>query len=218
VLLSGSTATRTIEISNTGSAYLGGLSFSITGPHCGDFSIPPPSSAPMAPGAKTTFAILRDGVGTGTRSTALHISSSDSDERPFDINLTARVLAPTGDDDGDGLSNAYEMNLSANPLFNPGGETFNPLFDSRAQLTVLRNNGLYTTSDVQALNMDVPLLEKLPGTNQFRLIFGIQKSTDLSAFTSFPLSTPQSTINAEGKLEFPFTVPDTASFFRVQSP
>jgi hypothetical protein len=218
VLLSGRTAKRTIEISNIGSAPLGGLSFSITGANAGDYSIPPPSSAPLTPGGKSTFNITLNATTAGTRTATLHIASSDSDENPFDITLTARVLAPNGDDDNDGITNAQEMALSQNPLFSSNPQAFNPLFSSTDQRTFLRDNGFYLASDVQALNMDVPLLQKLPGTNQFKLIFGLEKSTDLTHFSPFPLTAPQSTINAEGKLEFLFTVPDTASFFRVQAP
>lgn len=93
----------------------------------------------------------------------------------------------------------------------------NPLHDCN-RLAFFRDNSLFLASDVEALNMDVPLLQKLPGSNQFKLTFGVQKSTDLLHFDAFPLSAPQSTINAEGKLEFLFTVPDSASFFRVQAP
>jgi hypothetical protein len=80
---------------------------------------------------------------------------------------------------------------------------------------------LYTLSQVQALNVGVPLLTKNAGTGTFKLTIGVQKSTTLQpgSFLDFPMSGTGVTtvINAQGKLEFQFTVPDSAAFFRVQS-
>lgn len=217
VVLAGSTATRPIVIGNIGTDNLAGLSFSITGPNSSDFSIPPPSSAPMSPGMKTSFAILLNAGGSGNCDATLHITSNDSDENTYDIQLTARVLTPNADDDGDGLTNAQEIHLSSNPLFSQPSEAFNPLFDSSSDITFLRDNGLYRTSDVQALNVDVPLLTRNPATGEFKLTFGLEKSTNLTNFAPFPMSAPQSTINTQGKLEYLFTSPDSASFYRVQA-
>jgi len=47
----------------------------------------------------------------------------------------------------------------------------------------------------------------------------VEKSTTLapSSFTPFPMTAPQTTINGTGKLEFIFTVPDNAAFFKVEA-
>ena len=69
--------------------------------------------------------------------------------------------------------------------------------------------------------MSVPLLQKNPTTGVFTLTIGAQKSTTLlpGSFNPFPMNTPgfTTTINGAGKLEFQFTVPDRAAFFRLQS-
>ena len=65
--------------------------------------------------------------------------------------------------------------------------------------------------------MGAPLLMKDPGTGQFKLTIGVQKSTNLFDFSPFPMTAPQTLINRQGKLEFQFTVPDDAAFFRLES-
>jgi hypothetical protein len=58
-----------------------------------------------------------------------------------------------------------------------------------------------------------------PGTNQFRLTIGVQKSKTLlpNSFQTFPMSAPQTSINGQGKLEFLFSDPDDAALFRLES-
>ena len=77
--------------------------------------------------------------------------------------------------------------------------------------------GLYTQAQVQALNVGVPLLTRNPATGMFKLTLGIEKSAKLMDFVPFPLTAPATTINAQGKLEFEFTSPDDAAFFRVHA-
>jgi len=77
--------------------------------------------------------------------------------------------------------------------------------------------GLYTTSQIQALNVGTPLLARDPLSGLFTLTIGVQKSTNLVNFSPFPLAAPQTTINPQGELEFQFTVPDKAAFFRLES-
>ena len=111
------------------------------------------------------------------------------------------------------------MNIQNNPLYSEVKlGTQNPLHDDTDRLAFFRDNGLYLASDVHALNMDVQVLEKTPGTNQFKFILGLRKSTNLTRFDPFPFNESQITINPQGKLEFEFTSPDNASFFRIQSP
>jgi hypothetical protein len=77
--------------------------------------------------------------------------------------------------------------------------------------------GFYTTSQVQALNIDVPLIQRNQSTGLFKLTIGIQKSTNLMLFNPFPFTALGTTINAQGKIEFQFTVPDNAAFFRLEA-
>jgi hypothetical protein len=77
--------------------------------------------------------------------------------------------------------------------------------------------GLYTTSQVQALNVNTPLLAKDSLSGLFKLTLGLQKSTNLVDFSPFPMTTPQTTINGQGELEFQFGAPDNTAFFRLQA-
>jgi hypothetical protein len=45
----------------------------------------------------------------------------------------------------------------------------------------------------------------------------VEKATDLLNFFPFPMTAPPTTINGEGKLEFQFSAPDNAAFFRLES-
>ena len=69
--------------------------------------------------------------------------------------------------------------------------------------------------------MGVPLLQKNPTTGLFILTIGVEKSTTLlpGSFNPFPMNTPgfTTTISGAGKLEFQFTAPDNAAFFRLQA-
>jgi len=78
---------------------------------------------------------------------------------------------------------------------------------------------LYTLSQVQAINVGTPLLKKNSTTGTFTLTIGVEKSTDLSLFNPFPMTGlgTSTIINGAGKLEFQFTVPDNAAFFKVQA-
>ena len=54
-------------------------------------------AASLTPGNSTTFTVTYTPSATGIRTAALHIASNDSDENPFDINLTGVGSAPTFD-------------------------------------------------------------------------------------------------------------------------
>jgi hypothetical protein len=62
-----------------------------------------------------------------------------------------------------------------------------------------------------------PLIQRNPMTGAFTLTLGIEKSTDLTHFSPFPMTLPQMQINGEGKAEFRFSVPDDAAFFKVSA-
>jgi hypothetical protein len=69
--------------------------------------------------------------------------------------------------------------------------------------------GLFNPSQVQALNVGVPLIQRDPATGVIKLTIGVKETTDLSLpFTDFPMNAPgtDTFINPQGKLEFEFTV------------
>lgn len=88
----------------------------------------------------------------------------------------------------------------------------------RTQVTDSPNNyGLYRLNQVQALNVGTPLLTKDPVSGKFKLTIGVNKSTDLTTFVAFPFTSGEATINTLGEMEFQFTSPDNAAFFRLES-
>jgi T5SS/PEP-CTERM-associated repeat protein len=220
VEISPNTISRGFDIRNTGVANLTGLSITIDGPDAALFSVTTSPTAPVAPNSGTTFTVRFAPTSTGVKTATLHITNNDVDENPFDITLNGFSPPFTQDSDGDGLNDASELLLAplgfdlqvsqtnlVNLLFsNLGGATSN-----------LNNAGFFTQSQLQALNVDTPLLARDPFTGRFKLTIGVEKATLLTNFFPFPMSAPQTIINAEGKLEFEFSSPENAGFFRLEA-
>jgi len=114
---------------------------------------------------------------------------------------------------GGGLNDASEL------LMAPLG--FNFQAGQSSLVNTLFNNasgaGLFTQSQIQALNVNAPLLAKAPDTGLFTLTIGLEKAAQPTNFFPFPMTAPRTIINAEGKLEFQFGAPDDAAFFRLES-
>lgn len=88
----------------------------------------------------------------------------------------------------------------------------------RTQVTDSPNSyGLYRLNQVQALNVGAPMLTKDPVSGKFKLTIGVKKSTNLTTFVAFPFTSGEATINALGEMEFQFTSPDNAAFFRLET-
>ncbi|MBP7951578.1 MAG: choice-of-anchor D domain-containing protein [Verrucomicrobiales bacterium] len=211
----GTNTSRTFTILNIGNTPLTGLGITLDGAGASSFSITASPVAPVpGPNGSTTFTVLFAATTGGVKSASLHIASNDADEAPFDIALTGRRLSFIEDGDGDGLNDASEFNLAALG------------FDWQLNQTALVNtyyanangSGLYTPAQVQALHVGVPIIQRNAATGVFTLTIGVEKSTNLSTFAPFPMSAPQTRINGQGKLEFEFTVPDNAAFFRLEPP
>ena len=95
----------------------------------------------------------------------------------------------------------------------------NTLFTNTAGLQPnLNAAGFFTPAQVQALNIGVPLLQRSPA-GVFTLTIGLEKSTTLQpgSFIPFPFTGAGTSINGAGKIEFQFTSPDNAAFFRLES-
>ncbi|MFZ4594185.1 MAG: choice-of-anchor D domain-containing protein [Verrucomicrobiaceae bacterium] len=214
IVVAGTSTTHTFAIRNTGTADLTGLTITKDGADEAMFTVTASPIAPVSgPSGSTTFTVRFAPTTAGAKTAALHIANNDPDENPFDITLTGQALSFTQDTDGDGLNDASEFNMQALG------------FDWQVNQTSLVNSlfsnangaGLYTPTQVQALNVGVPLIQKTGTNGQFKLIIGVKKSTNLIQFDPFPMTSPHTTlINAQGELEFNFTVPDNAAFFRLQ--
>lgn len=131
--------TVTVTLKNTGTATLSAIARSIDGTNAAEFTA---SSLPstLAAGGSATFTITFSPAATGSRSAALHITSNDVDESPFDIGLTGSAFtayqmqaqsqglpttgantAPAEDYDGDGITNVMEVAFGTGPVTPLGG-------------------------------------------------------------------------------------------------
>jgi hypothetical protein len=141
------------------------------------------------------------------------VASNDADENPFDIALSGTAYSTMLDADSDGMNDWAEFELST--------LGFNWQTSNTALVSTLYNKagaaGLFTTTQVQNLNVGTPLLQRNPATGEFSLTIGVDQSTNLSTWTPMPMTGPQVLINAQGKLEFRFNSPDNAAFFRLKS-
>jgi hypothetical protein len=205
-------APQLFTIRNTGTADLTGLVISIDGVDAGSFTVDTTAMInTVSPGGSTTFTVT--GISSGTRAAVLHIASNDADENPFDIMLVGQFFSSITDSDGDGLNDLAELQYA--PL------GFDWKVKQLALVATLNSSantaGLYTPSQVQALNVPTPLLTKDATTGAFKLTIGVEKSTDLTIFSPFPMTVPQTTINGQGELEFLFTPTDNAAFFRLET-
>ena len=91
----GSNTPLTFTIKNTGSADLTGLTITKDGTHAADFTVTSSPAAPVAgPSGTTTFIVSFAPGAAGARTAAIHIANNDSNENPFDINLTGTGTVP----------------------------------------------------------------------------------------------------------------------------
>jgi uncharacterized membrane protein len=84
---------RLLTIRNQGTAELTGLALSISGGHAADFTTSAFSVTALAPGASAKFAVIFKPSAAGARLATLRISSSDSDENPFVVQLVGNGVA-----------------------------------------------------------------------------------------------------------------------------
>ena len=207
---------KVLTIRNTGTVALTRLAVTLDGADASSFSLNTTGMATsVAAGDTTTFSVtfLGTGTTTATRIAAIHVASNDSDENPFDIALSAQTFSTVADKDADGL-NDWAEDQYAKLGFD--WQVAQP--DLVAKLKAGSNAaGLYSQSEIRTLNVATPLLVKDATTGEFKLTLGLQQATGLSTFTAFPMTLPKTKITTDGKLEFLFTSPDPAAFYRVQA-
>jgi len=215
VPLGGTPSIVTYTIRNIGANSLLNLAVTKSGTNNGDFVLGPLAATPVEPGDNRTFTVTFAPAGgaTGPRSTVLHIASNDVNQNPFDITLNGQAFSTALDTDSDGMNDWGEYTLAS--------LGFDWLVSQPGMVTTYfagaNANGLYTQAQFQALNIGAPLLGKNPTTGEFTLTIGVERSLDLGTFDPFPMTAPQTLINAQGKLEFRFTVPEDAAFFQLRA-
>lgn len=207
---------KSFTIRNTGQGYLSFGVISKSGAHPGDFVINSESLAKaILPGNSTGFSVTFAPAGTvsGTRTASIQIANNDSDESPFDISLSGFAYSSTADGDGDGMNDWQEVQLAALGFnWQVNNASLVNTYFSTASL-----NGLYTETQIHTMNVNTPLLSKDPGTGKFKLNLGLQRSIDRATFESFPFLPAGTSINPQGEVEFEFSVPEDAAFFKIEA-
>ena len=233
----GAPGTMTFTITNRGGSDATGLSVAKNGTDAGDFTVTSVPASTLIPGASTTYTLQFAPTTTGTKTAAIHIASNAATNNPFDINLTGQVLLTTADGDGDGMSDAAEFTLAAvgfdwqvaqpakvsaflsnSALYNQTQYNANRTAGRNDVINAPNTYNLYTLSQVQGLNAGATLLTVDAVTGKFKLTLGMEKSANLQTWQPFSFTAPETTINAQGKIEFLFTAPGNAAFFRLQTP
>jgi len=210
-------AAKTFAIRNDGQVDLTGIGVALTGTHSADFTLDTTGTATsLAADASTTFTITFTSGGsgsTGILTAGAEITSNDADESPFEIALTGTALSNQVDTDSDGLNDLAEFQLAALGFDwqVPNLALVTTLFDGAEEA------GLFTEAQVQAMNVDRPIIGHNPGTGTFTLTLALHKSTDLITFDPFPFTLPDLSVNPQGKLEFEFTPVDDVAFFRIET-
>ena len=210
----GSDSSLTFTVNNLDIGELTGLSITIDGGiDAAMFTVVTNPVSTVGPLGSTAFTVRFTPTAVGWRTANLHLASNDTEENSFLLHLRGRSLDPADDSDGDGLNDAAEFYLSAFGFdWQVGQPNLASTFSANAS-----NAGLFTTNQLRALKVGTPLLAKDPLSGLFRLTIGVQKSTNLADFNPFPMTALQTTINGLGELEFQFSEPDNAAFFRLES-
>ena len=115
----GSPFTKTFTIRNDGNAPLTGLALSKVGTNAANFTLGTLGATSLDPGASTTFDVTCTPQAGAAQTATLRIASNDSNENPFDIPLTARLVAITGDDFNDNSKNTAKWDTDL--VFSTGG-------------------------------------------------------------------------------------------------
>ncbi|MCB1229029.1 MAG: choice-of-anchor D domain-containing protein [Verrucomicrobiae bacterium] len=87
-VLVGSTVEKTVTIRNIGGAPLRDVAIHIDGVDAADFGIAVSPPTEIAPRRTAGFTVTFTPSSTGAKTAALHLTSNDDDENPFDIDLT----------------------------------------------------------------------------------------------------------------------------------
>lgn len=133
-------AGRTFKVRNSGGVPLANLSATLTGADAASFTLIRQPSATVAAGNTTTFQVAFTGVNSGAKSATLEITSNDSDESPFQINLVGNRIARLEAT----FAGGSDIPLSAPSINLSGTEvqlTLNYVPALGTNLTVIKNTG-----------------------------------------------------------------------------
>lgn len=205
------TTTQNIVVRNIGTDTLLISGISLVTGHTGDFSLSDVSlPLTLEVDEIASVPVAFGPLDSGTRLAILRITSNAVLQNPFEITLTGQGLSAASDTDGDGLNDVAELSLAA--------MGFNWQVADEELLAILRAGGnaagLYSGSQLQAMNPGKPLLPRDPASGDFKLTVGARKSVDLMNFVLLPMSPPQVLLDGQGALQFRFPAPEPRAYFR----
>lgn len=205
------TTTQDIFVRNVGTDTLVITGISLVTGHTGDFSLTEVSlPLTLEVDESASVPVAFGPLESGSRVAILRITSNAVLQNPFEITLTGQGLSAASDTDGDGLNDVAELSLAA--------MGFNWQVADEELLAILRAGGnatgLYTGSQLQAMNPGTPLLPRDPASGDFKLTVAARKSVDLMNFVLLPMSPPKVLINGQGTLQFRVPAPEPKAFFR----
>ena len=205
-------ATQTVVIRNIGTSELEITDVSIAGLSPGDFGV----EVPVLPATLQIDENLHLDISffvevTGTRIGTLRIHSNAGNGDPFEITLTGQALSVADDTDRDGINDVAELQMEAMGFdWQVNDEELVLILQAGANAT-----GLFSGNQFESMNSGVPLLQKNPATDQFRLTIAIEKSVNLNHFNLFPIESINTAISGTGGFVFEFDSPEPSAFFRL---
>lgn len=195
---------------NTGSAPLLLHSARFSGGQAGNYASSAFSTNLVGINARASLTVTSAPSSGGVFATTLQISNSIPGDPVFSLNLSTLSLSFTADSDTDGLSDASEFQMSA-----LGFDWQTPQTNL---VSIYRNTasgaGYYTQSQLQALNVNAPLIARNPANGLFELTLGLSRSTNLSTFSPLPLTAPQVQVN-QGNIRVFIWDTNNAAFYRL---
>ncbi len=210
----GGGGTLSVSILNTGITGLQVSQISVVGGNAAEFSVGMTGvSSTVQAGDDTTFTVTLNPTSPGIRATTLRIVSTDTDENPFEIQLTGQSLSVDNDSDGDGLNDVAELRMAALGF---DWQVPDPALVQTFQATA-SGAGYFGPEQVQSLRIAPPEISRNPASGMVKLTLFLEKASAPSIYEPFPMSAPQTSINFQGELEFLFSVPDDAAFFRLET-
>ncbi|MCW1915395.1 hypothetical protein OJ996_17555 [Luteolibacter sp. GHJ8] len=176
-----------------------------------DFTVTAQPASPLAgSGGSSSFKVRFSPTGPGPKSAYLYIPTNRVDESLFVLSLTGTGVAFAPDSDGDGLSDAWEINMAAlgfNWQVNQPGLV----------KTYLNNTAAAGLMKVQALGVEKTSVARDAANGRVKLTTRWKKSMNLVDFLEFPAPVGSSvSVNPAGDIEFEFSYPDDATLIRIE--
>jgi hypothetical protein len=143
----------------------------------------------------------------------IRITSNDPVNGTFEFNVTAFRLSAGDDADGDGINDVVEFFLK------PMGFDWQIPNDASMVRSILHRPaavGLYSLSQIEALNVGYSLLQNTNNAGVFDLKLSLERSRTLSDFLRVPLLTNSVSVTGDGFLEIHVDGAEETEFFRVR--